>query len=153
MAKSKNYDQYLAAVKLLRKCRRAEGLCVACPNNGEGVHMARKGRTMCGICAKKSAVRSARRFNRLKGAGLCHACGQQPAREGHGLCKECHHRHKIAAMVCSARRAKRLRDAGLCGTCGKRPLWKTHTRCKQCHLRRKKTAAERPKRIFSRPAC
>jgi len=134
--------------------RRAEGLCLRCGNAP-----AVEGRTQCEPCNDKRRAderaryakakaegklyggrpvetrrrmgreRSRKRDEARRAAGLCTACGKQPATDGASTCEPCREARRAADRALYASR----RAAGLCGSCGG-PTTDGGSRCVPCAL-------------------
>ena len=149
--------------------RLAKGLCSRC-----GKDKPAKGKTMCGSCLHdlrqrayeayhapgrkgvqtraKIKASNHRRWERLKKAGMCVACGQRPWREdSDSHCSECltRMRAKMAAIH------KALRARGVCLHCHKAKIAKDRSRsvCRACLDKAIYTNTRRRAKLLRRGIC
>lgn len=110
------------------------------------------GRTYCMECAekmrenhsvhdkdpevrKRSAARSKARREKLKAAGLCTACGKEPAYPGLTRCAVCHAKQQRACRASYKRHHASPRLGGeICWQCNKRTVEDGHRLCKVCYV-------------------
>jgi hypothetical protein len=72
-------------------------------------------------------MRERARYSERRAAGLCVACGQQPAAAG-TCCVAC----AAAKRAAEAARRERLRRAGICVDCAREPAASAACRCPTC---------------------
>lgn len=91
-----------AGLKLLRACRRAEGLCAGCPNTTKP-NRALPGRKMCRRCLRYYAAAAQRVIASRKTRGLCPQCGGAKG-EKYYACLDCRRKAAIRARRSRSRR-------------------------------------------------
>lgn len=70
------YKRQLVSLKLLKKCRKAAGECINCPNNEDEPRRAVKGKVMCQECLDYHSSYKRARYAKLRAAGLCVRCAK-----------------------------------------------------------------------------
>lgn len=98
------YRIRMAALKLLRQVRRAEGYCPACPQTSRGMPCM-EGRKACRSCLKKNRLRQRKvRAKRIEN-GLCPTCGK-PQDGEYERCRECREKRSRYYKELQKRKAK-----------------------------------------------
>lgn len=83
---------------------------------------------------KRSAVRSKARRAELKAAGLCTACGKEPAYPGLTRCAVCHAKQQKSCRASYRRHHASPRIGGeICWQCNKRQAEDGHRLCRACY--------------------
>lgn len=117
------------------------------------------GRTLCYECsikakewkrankekrAKKVAMESKERYERLKAQNICTSCGKRPAKQGRVRCEYCLNKNKKAHQKERIKEGKipvtMLKDLNICAWCKKFPCVDGKRLCSKCYAKSLVTA-------------
>lgn len=105
----------ILSLRLLRRCRRAEGICPYCPKAGPE-RICIEGRAACKGCLKMFRLASRRLIESRRAEGACPRCGHAPPTPGKWACLSC----RISAAKLNARSRERAKAAMIQSLCAKR---------------------------------